>query len=248
MGALARLETGVQGLDELMLGGIPQGRATLVTGRSGTGKTLLGLQIAAHLAHQGIRTLIVAVEEAPSDLRANGDALGLDLSDSLAAGLICFVDVTRLDGATVVSGDYDLAGLTHRLEALARQTRAGALVLDSATALFDPRPPPPELRRQFSDLVTTLRRLALTTIVLADAPEDNGQLTTLGVEDHVCDLTIILRSAAEGSRGRRSIEIAKYNRSAYLKGEHPCILTHQGMAVVPVEPVQGFFRADPTSI
>jgi circadian clock protein KaiC len=247
MGALARLETGVQGLDELMLGGIPQGGATLVTGRSGTGKTLLGLQIAAHLAHQGIRTLIVAVEEAPSDLRASGDALGLDLSDLLAAGRICFVDVTRLDGATVVSGEYDLAGLTHRLEALTRQTRAGALVLDSATALFDPRPPPHELRRQFFDLVTTLRGLALTTIVIADAPEDDGQLTTLGVEDHVCDLTIILRSAAAGSRCRRSIEIAKSNRSAYLKGEHPCFVTRRGVAVVPDEPVQGFFRVDPTS-
>ena len=44
---LTKLRSGVPGLDNLLLGGIPRGRATLVTGRSGTGKSVLSLQIAA---------------------------------------------------------------------------------------------------------------------------------------------------------------------------------------------------------
>ena len=77
MSALNRVETGVPGLDTLTLGGIPEGRATLVTGKSGTGKTVIGLQIASHLARHGITTILVAVEESPADLQDSGDALGL---------------------------------------------------------------------------------------------------------------------------------------------------------------------------
>jgi len=46
MSALKKLETGVPGLDVLTLGGIPEGRSTLIAGKSGTGKTVVGLQIA----------------------------------------------------------------------------------------------------------------------------------------------------------------------------------------------------------
>jgi len=68
MSALKKLETGVPGLDVLTLGGIPEGRATLITGKSGTGKTVMGLQIAANLAGQGIKTILLAVEETPEDM------------------------------------------------------------------------------------------------------------------------------------------------------------------------------------
>src|SRR5581483_1654044 len=66
--ALSKLTTGVAGLDILTHGGIPEGRATLVVGRSGTGKTILGLQLAAHFAQQGMPTLIVGIEETGEDL------------------------------------------------------------------------------------------------------------------------------------------------------------------------------------
>jgi circadian clock protein KaiC len=42
--ALPKAPTGIGGLDEITRGGLPQGRATLVTGGTGSGKTLLGVQ------------------------------------------------------------------------------------------------------------------------------------------------------------------------------------------------------------
>ena len=56
MSALKKIETGVPGLDRLTLGGIPEGRATLIAGKSGTGKTVMGLQIASNLARNGLTT------------------------------------------------------------------------------------------------------------------------------------------------------------------------------------------------
>jgi circadian clock protein KaiC len=236
MSALKKIETGVPGLDTLTLGGIPEGRATLIAGKSGTGKTVMGLQIASNLARQGITTIIVAVEEAPADLLDSGDALGLNISDLVRQGVLHVADITRpMDGPTLVSGEYDLFGLVHRLEALAKQTGARAVIIDSATALFSPRPPEEALRSHFFQLVYSLRRIGLTAIILAEAPDDYGQLTTMGVEDYVCDLTVMLRNIVDGQRRRRSIEINKYRRSGHFKGEFPCTITTRGLAVFPLD-------------
>jgi len=236
MSALTKLLTGVPGLDILTNGGIPQGRATLIAGKSGTGKTVMGLQIAANLARQGVTTIVVAIEESPEDMRDSGDTLGLNISELERAGKIRFANVGRpMDGPTIVSGEYDLFGLVHRIEAIVKETGARALVLDSATALFSPRPPVESLRSHFFQLVHALRAQGLTAVILAEAAEDYGPLTTMGVEDYVCDLTLILRNIIDGGRRRRSVEVNKYRRSAHYKGEYPCTVTTRGLAVFPLD-------------
>ena len=236
MSALKKLTTGVPGLDVLTLGGIPQGRSTLVTGKSGTGKTVIGLQIAAHLARNGTPTILLAVEESPEDMQDSGDTLGLGITALVNEGKLHFANIGRpMDGPTIVSGEYDLFGLIHRVEAMVKQTGARALVLDSATALFSPRPSAEALRSHFFQLVYTLRSLGLTAVIIAEAPDDYGPLTSLGIEDYVCDLTIVLRNIVDGGRRRRSIEINKYRRSAHYKGEYPCTVTTRGLAVFPLD-------------
>jgi circadian clock protein KaiC len=235
MSTLPKLATGVPGLDTISYGGIPEGRSTLVVGRAGTGKTILGLQIAANLIQQGVKTLLVAVEESPDDLVATGDSLSMDLSKAVKDGLLRVTDASRpTEGPMVVSGEYDISGLIHRIEAIVKQTGAKAVVVDSATALFSPRPPQELLRSLFSQLIHALRRIGLTSVVLAESAEDYGQLTTLGVEDYVCDMVIILRNIVDGERRRRSIEINKYRRSPHYKGEYPCTITARGLNIFPL--------------
>src|SRR4029079_1199130 len=73
--AIAKLTTGIPGFDILAHGGIPEGRATLVAGRSGTGKTIFGLQVAANFARHDIPTLVIGVEESADDLLVTGEGL-----------------------------------------------------------------------------------------------------------------------------------------------------------------------------
>ena len=54
MNIMKKIKTGIPGLDTLTTGGLPAARATLVVGRSGTGKTIFGLQTAAHFARAGV--------------------------------------------------------------------------------------------------------------------------------------------------------------------------------------------------
>lgn len=236
MSVVEKFATGVPGFDLISHGGIPRGRSSLIVGRSGTGKTILGLQMATHLAREGVPTLLIAVEESPDDLIGTGDNLGLGVSDAIAKGTLRVTDASRpIEGPMVISGEYDMSGLIHRVQAIVKQHGSRAVVLDSATALFSPRPPQELLRSLFAQVIHAFRRMELTSIVLAEAAEDYGQLTTLGVEDFVCDMVVILRNIVDGERRRRSLEINKYRGSGHYKGEFPCTITARGLTIFPLD-------------
>ena len=45
---IAKAPTGISGLDEMLDGGLPRGRPTIITGRAGCGKTLLSMEFLVH--------------------------------------------------------------------------------------------------------------------------------------------------------------------------------------------------------
>ena len=80
--ALAKAPTGIEGLDEITLGGLPKGRPTLVCGSAGCGKTLLGMEFLVRGARQfGEAGVCMSFEERTSDLVENVASLGFDLQD-----------------------------------------------------------------------------------------------------------------------------------------------------------------------
>src|SRR4051812_27714263 len=193
MSPVVKVPTGVPGLDRVTHGGLPKGRTTLITGKSGAAKSILALQLACSFARSGLKTVMFAVEEVPEDLIDTGDNLGFQTSSLVASGSLRFADLTRVpEASTIVTGDYDMGAMVHRVEVAAQEFGAQALILDSATALFSPRPSEELLRSHFFHLISTFRKHGLTTVMTAEAPDDYGPRTTLGVEDFVCDAVLVL--------------------------------------------------------
>jgi circadian clock protein KaiC len=237
MNGARKVPTGVPGLDRITHGGLPEGRTTLIVGKSGAAKSVLSLQLAASIARSGRKAAVFAIEESPEDLKQTGDSLGFEVSALVEKGMLQLVDLTRPgDAMMVVTGDYDVMAMVHRIESAAKEFGAQAVVLDSATALFSPRPPEDLLRAHFFHLVAALRRSGVTSVITAESPDDYGPRTTLGVEDFVCDMVLVLRNLVDGERRRRTIEVHKYRRSSHQKGEYPATITAAGLMVFPFEP------------
>lgn len=235
-GQIEKLSTGVPGFDTLTHGGIPRGRTTLVVGRSGTGKTVLGLQLATHLARGGRNVIVFGVEESVGDLVTTAEALGLQAEALNERGNLAFADLMPpLEGPTLVSGEYDLQGLVQRVAQAVKNAKAEVVVLDSVTALFSPRPPQHLLRNHFLLLLHAFRSLGVTSVLLAEGAALPNELTTLNIEDYLCDLVVILRNNIDGDRRRRSLEVHKYRRSPHYKGEYPCTITTRGLAIIPLD-------------
>src|SRR3954466_12070395 len=96
-GTLPKTPTGIDGLDEITLGGLPRGRPTLVCGAAGCGKTLLAMEFLLRGAeHFGETGLFIAFEETEEDLVENVRSLGFDL-DKLIADKKISVDHVRVE-------------------------------------------------------------------------------------------------------------------------------------------------------
>lgn len=82
-----RLPSGVDGLDELIGGGIPAASVTLAMGPSGTGKTTLGLSF-LKLATPEQPAVMLSFSESPQRLLRKATAIGIDLESLVASGAV----------------------------------------------------------------------------------------------------------------------------------------------------------------
>ena len=71
-----RLSTGIAGLDPLIEGGLPEGKSYLITGESGTGKSILCMQFILKGLLDGEKAVYVAVDEKPADILEEAASLG----------------------------------------------------------------------------------------------------------------------------------------------------------------------------
>src|ERR1700722_3959715 len=82
---LVKAPTGIPGLDDITAGGLPRGRATIVCGGPGCGKTMLGIEFlvrgALEFDEPGV---LIAFEETPQEMAKNVASLGFAL-EKLAA-------------------------------------------------------------------------------------------------------------------------------------------------------------------
>ena len=135
---VARTPTGISGFAEVSLGGLPMGRATLVTGTTGTGKTLFALEFLARGVQEFDESgVFVTFEESPEDLRRNAASFGFAIEQWEADGKWAFVDLsaTLIDEAVVV-GSYDFGALIARVEHAVRHVGATRVAIDSLGAVF----------------------------------------------------------------------------------------------------------------
>jgi circadian clock protein KaiC len=134
---LPKTPTGIQGLDEVTGGGLPQGRPTLVCGGPGCGKTLLGMEFFVHGAvRYGEPGVFVAFEESIADLTQNVASLGFDLNDLIARRLLALDFVSLGSREIAQSGEFDLEGLFIRLGYAIDSIGAKCVMLDTIEMLF----------------------------------------------------------------------------------------------------------------
>src|SRR5438045_9000028 len=84
----SRISTGVQGLDEVVFGGLPRNRIYLVDGDPGTGKTTLAMQFVMEGVRRGGRGLYISLSETIGELQAMAESHGWSLDGIAMTELI----------------------------------------------------------------------------------------------------------------------------------------------------------------
>ena len=219
---LARVPTGVPGLDAVLGGGLLAGDAYLVVGAPGTGKTTLGNQLAfAHAAAGGAALVATLLTETHDRMLAHLRGFRF-LDPEQVGGRVRYLSLLR---------PLEEGGLDGVLEALRRDVRehgAGLLVVDGTAAAEELAPSGFDYGRFVHGLQAWSALLGCTTVLLSSGrTEEAGAVAT-----HV-DGVLELRLEQAGARDVRWLRVAKLRGSAYLNGQHRFAIGEAGVAVFP---------------
>jgi len=231
--ALAKSPTGIRGLDEITLGGLPRGRPTLVCGRAGCGKTLFAVEFLVHGAiDYDDPGVFIAFEETEEDLTKNVASLGYDLAD-LSRRKKLTIDYIRVERSEIEeTGEYDLEGLFVRLGHAIDSIGAKRVVLDTIEAIFSGFQNTNILRAELRRLFRWLKDKGVTAVITAE--QGDGTLTRHGLEEYVSDCVILLDHRVRDQISTRRLRVVKYRGSSHGTNEYPFLIDEQGISVLPI--------------
>ncbi len=230
---LPKAPTGIQGLDEVTIGGLPKGRPTLVCGNAGCGKTLLAVEFLVRGATQFDEPgVFMSFEETAEELTQNVRSLGFDLDILIERNKLA-VDYVRVERSEIEeTGDYDLEGLFVRLGHSIDSLGAKRVVLDTIEVLFSGLSNAGVLRSEIRRLFRWLKEKGVTAIVTAE--RGKRTLSRHGLEEYVSDCVIFLDHRVTEQVSTRRLRIVKYRGSIHGTNEFPFLIDENGISVVPI--------------
>jgi circadian clock protein KaiC len=230
---LAKTPTGIRGLDDITLGGLPKGRPSLLCGAAGCGKTLFSMTFLVNgVIEYDEPGVFMSFEERTRDLEENVASLGYHLADLVAEKKLV-VDHIHVEHSEIEeSGEYDLEGLFVRLGYAIDSIGAKRVVLDTIEALFSGLADTALLRAELRRLFGWLKDKGVTAIITAERGE--GQLTRFGIEEYVSDCVILLDNRVEDQITTRRLRVVKYRGSAHGTNEYPFLIDDEGISVLPI--------------
>lgn len=222
-----RADSGVAGLDEVLCGGFVKGRAYLVRGGPGTGKTILGLHFLTAGARRGERCLFITLGEPEAQLRQNAATLGLDLEHvkflDLSPTPEFFSDAQAYD--IFSPAEVELEPTTRRIVEEIQAFRPQRVFLDAMTQFRYLSAEPFQFFKQVLSFLRFLVAQGATVVFTSEgspaAPDEDLQFMADGV--------IVLDVGAQG----RGLNVAKFRGSGFMPGWHSLRLSAAGMEIFP---------------
>ncbi len=254
MVADGRVSTGVEGLDRMLGGGLLPGRPYLVTGETGSGKSLLGLRFLIEGLQNGEDVLLVAVDEPPVEIMENVRSFGWDLSAirTLDAnpgthGLRRLADVQEIRSLQNLKSMGTLGAEGRRapdsgdeisLQSVylkLRQQMSGfsytRLVVDSLTSLrkfaLKASSDPQAERTEIQSLLRFLSERGVTALLMS-SPQNPRAVTP---ELMLSRGEILLTRKWVGDKSVRQVKIVRFRGSAHDLERRPFTITLAGIQV-----------------
>lgn len=231
--SIPKTPTGISGLDEITAGGFPKGRATLICGSAGCGKSIFGIQfLFKGITEYNEPGVLMSFEETKSDLALNIKSLGIDM-DKLEASKKLRVEYVKIERSEIEeTGEYDLEALFIRLNYAIDSIGAKRLVIDTIESLFGGIDNMAILRSEIRRLFHWLKEKGITTIITGERGEQT--LTRQGLEEYVSDCVILLDFRVIDQVATRRLRVIKYRGSTHGTNEYPFLIDEKGISVLPI--------------
>ncbi len=220
---IERIETGIPGLDELIEGGFVKDNAILVTGSTGTGKTIFCSQFIWEGLVKGENCMFITFEERPDKIKQEALDFGWDLQKYEDNGQL---KIRHKDPFDTAEGD-ELFWFRNELE----KYNVDRLAMDSTSILSLYYDDQYKVRENLFKMVRTIEEAGVTALLTTEVEEGQDNLTRFGVEEFLVDGVIKLDILYMGSGSSRSLSVRKMRRTNHDTKSHGMMITDQGLKV-----------------
>jgi len=220
-----RIPTGIKGLDEIISGGFEEGKTYLVTGETGTGKTIFSLQFLLHGISLGENAIFLTIDENPDHLIDDAESLGWDLKKPIDEGKFLILDMNRY-----FSIGREIESIS---ENIFYELRKYVEKINAKRIVVDPLVPPvlitgdsQKIRKHIKYFIAYLDQLSCTSIVTSEIPAGSNKLSRYGVEEAFVSGIIVLSLIRQDTRYVRALLVRK------MRGT-PLDLVYQSFTIQP---------------
>lgn len=229
---VARQPTGVEGLDDILGGGLPARRLYVVEGNPGSGKTTLALQFLLEGVKQGQKCLYITLSETLEELKDVAESHGWSLDgvellelDSLSGSL--------QDEATYTvyhASDVELGETLRRIRAEVERVNPDRVALDSVSELKILSQTSVRYRREILGLKQFFAGRKCTVVILDDLTTLEGEQQLQSIAHGVVRME---RTPREYGTTRRQLHVIKMRGVMFLDGRHDFVIKRGGLQVYP---------------
>jgi circadian clock protein KaiC len=233
LSGIRRIQTGIEGLDDILGGGLPQGHLYLVEGDPGTGKTTLALQFLLEGIAQGESVIYVTLSESRKELEEVAHSHGWS-TESLSIYEMAPTDDDLSPEAQYTVFHPSEVELADTITAILEQvdaTRPQRVVFDSLSELRMLARDPLKYRRQILALKRHFAGRNCTVLLLDDRTAEGSHDLQLQSIAH----GVVMMQSLERDFGikRRRVEIRKLRGSAFREGYHDFTIETGGLSIYP---------------
>ncbi|CAN5233656.1 serine/threonine protein kinase [soil metagenome] len=223
---------GVQGLDDILAGGLERDRVYLLEGNPGTGKTTAAMSFLIEGARRGESSLYITLSETEEELRGTARSHGWDLSGIDIFELVppeSLLDEQQQQ-SLLYSSDLELGETTRMIFERVEANTPKRVVIDSLSEIRLLAQSSLRYRRQVLALKHYFARHGATVLLLDDLTTDINDKTVHSVAHGVIQLQEL---APEYGAERRRVRIIKYRGRRFRGGFHDFTIKTGGLEVYP---------------
>lgn len=220
-------QTGVAGFDDLTGGGFPKGSVVLLTGSSGSGKTILSFQWLFEGVQRGENGLYITLTEPLFKILKNLEPLKYYDRGAIEDERLKIVDLRDF-----YQDSFDTGHIISLIERQVRETNAKRLCIDSITAIAYSIDDKAKIRKFIFELGKILATLGCTTILTSEVGE-RGKYSVYDVEEFISDAIIRLDQVKERGQLFRVMQIVKIRGRKYSSEELHFTVSERGIIVYP---------------
>jgi len=238
MSEIARIKSGIPGLDEVLEGGLPRNYAYAVVGAPGSGKTLMGAQFLYRGATQYSENGVYASLEEPTHSIANTMLrFNWNLFDLESQGKLVLLDASphqdqpnaelKIRGGSVGSEKFDLDGLLGAVAHARKNVAAKRCVIDSLMSISAAYTREAGFRFRLLHFLRALSELELTTLILTES--QTPVIHEYGLDSVLTNGSFLLHTITENDVVNQVMEIPKMRGVRVQRRLMPYEITQNGI-------------------